>query len=98
MDVQDHAGVQDCNPCSTIWTLTPKCLLLMVHQCHPTHYHHITCDVYNLAFTRLDIVYVVQQVCLYMHDLRYIYLSVVKQILRYLHDTLDLGLYLIGLY
>jgi hypothetical protein len=29
-----------------------------------------------------------------MHDLRDIYLSVVKQILQYLHGTLDLGLYL----
>ncbi|GKA20832.1 ribonuclease H-like domain-containing protein [Tanacetum coccineum] len=36
----------------------------------------------------------VQQICLYMHDLREPHLAALKRILRYVHGTLDLGLHL----
>jgi hypothetical protein len=45
-----------------------------------------------LTFTRLDIAYVVQQVCLHMHDPRESHLTAMKCILRYLRDTPDYGL------
>ncbi|GJZ98902.1 ribonuclease H-like domain-containing protein [Tanacetum coccineum] len=49
-----------------------------------------------LPFTRPDLSYVVQQVCLYMHDPRYIrtLLTALKRILRYVRGTLDYGLQL----
>ncbi|GKE32950.1 ribonuclease H-like domain-containing protein [Tanacetum coccineum] len=47
-----------------------------------------------LTFTRPDISYVVQQVCLYMHDPREPYFSALKRILRYVRGTLDFGLQL----
>ncbi|GJV64199.1 ribonuclease H-like domain-containing protein [Tanacetum coccineum] len=47
-----------------------------------------------LTFTRPDISYVVQQVCLYMHDPRDPYFSALKRILRYVRGTLDFGLQL----
>jgi hypothetical protein len=45
-------------------------------------------------FTRHDIAYVVQQVCLHMHDPREPHLTAMKRILRYLCGTLDFGLLL----
>ena len=47
-----------------------------------------------LTFTRPDIAYAVQQVCLHMHDPREPHLVALKRILRYLQGTLDLGLLL----
>ncbi|GJU00431.1 ribonuclease H-like domain-containing protein [Tanacetum coccineum] len=47
-----------------------------------------------LSFTRPDLSYAVQQICLYMHDLREPHLVALKRILRYVKGTLDLGLHL----
>jgi hypothetical protein len=47
-----------------------------------------------LSFSRPDIAYAVQQVCLYMHDPREPHLNAVKRILRYLRGTIDYGLQL----
>jgi hypothetical protein len=47
-----------------------------------------------LTFTSQDIAYVVQQICLYMHDPREPHLMTLKRIMRYIHGTLDLGLHL----
>jgi hypothetical protein len=45
-----------------------------------------------LTFTRPDIAYAVQQVCLHMHDPRESHLTAMKRILRYLWGTPDYGL------
>ncbi|GKA72744.1 ribonuclease H-like domain-containing protein [Tanacetum coccineum] len=45
-----------------------------------------------LTFTRPNISYVVQQICLCMHDPREPHFSTLKRILRYVHGTLDHGL------
>ncbi|GJY72403.1 ribonuclease H-like domain-containing protein [Tanacetum coccineum] len=47
-----------------------------------------------LTFTRPDISYAVQQVCLHMHDPREPHYSDLKRILRYVCGTLDYGLQL----
>ncbi|GJZ28343.1 ribonuclease H-like domain-containing protein [Tanacetum coccineum] len=47
-----------------------------------------------LTFTRPDISYVVQQVCLFMHDPREPHFSALKRILRYVCGTLTSGLQL----
>nr|GEW64467.1 hypothetical protein [Tanacetum cinerariifolium] len=47
-----------------------------------------------LTFTRPDLSYVVQQVCLYMHDPRDPYFTALKHIRRYVLVTLDYGLQL----
>ncbi|GJT89223.1 zf-CCHC domain-containing protein [Tanacetum coccineum] len=45
-----------------------------------------------LTFTRPDISYAVQQVCLYMHDPRAPHFTALKRILRYVRGTLTFGL------
>nr|GEV32774.1 ribonuclease H-like domain-containing protein [Tanacetum cinerariifolium] len=60
----------------------------------PTLYRSLAGSLQYLTFTRRDITYVVQQVCLYMHDPREPHFSALKQILRYVQGTLDYGLQL----
>ncbi|GKG31920.1 ribonuclease H-like domain-containing protein, partial [Tanacetum coccineum] len=57
----------------------------------PTLYRSITGALQYLTFTRSDISYVVQQVCLYMHDPREPYYTALKRILRYVRGTIDHG-------
>ncbi|GJW50987.1 ribonuclease H-like domain-containing protein [Tanacetum coccineum] len=47
-----------------------------------------------LTFTRPDISYTVQRVCLYMHDPREPHFTALKRILRYIHGTVAFGLQL----
>nr|GEW39917.1 ribonuclease H-like domain-containing protein [Tanacetum cinerariifolium] len=60
----------------------------------PTLYRSLVGSLQYLAFTRPDITYVMQQVCLYMHDPREPHFFALKWILRYVHGTLDYGLQL----
>ncbi|GJZ49137.1 ribonuclease H-like domain-containing protein [Tanacetum coccineum] len=56
--------------------------------------HMVIGSLQYLTFTRPDISYAVQQVCLYMHDPREPHFSALKRILRYVRGTLDYGLQL----
>ncbi|GKB95483.1 ribonuclease H-like domain-containing protein, partial [Tanacetum coccineum] len=60
----------------------------------PTLYRSLTGGLQYLTFTRLDLSYAVQQVCLYMHDLREPHVAALKRILRYVQGTVDFGLQL----
>ncbi|XP_021749912.1 uncharacterized protein LOC110715633 [Chenopodium quinoa] len=60
----------------------------------PTLYRSLVGALQYLNFTRPDISYAVQQVCLYMHDPRKEYMHALRRILRYLQGTLQLGLHL----
>ncbi|GKB76330.1 ribonuclease H-like domain-containing protein, partial [Tanacetum coccineum] len=61
---------------------------------NPTLYRSLAGSLQCLTFTRLDISYAVQQMCLYMHDPREPHFSALKRILRYVRGTLDYGLQL----
>ncbi|GJU52944.1 ribonuclease H-like domain-containing protein [Tanacetum coccineum] len=63
----------------------PVCLIVNVSLAGALQY---------LTFTRPDISYAVQQVCLFMHDPREPHLSALKRILRYVRGTLSYGLQL----
>ncbi|GJZ02081.1 ribonuclease H-like domain-containing protein [Tanacetum coccineum] len=60
----------------------------------PTLYRSLAGSLQYLTFTRPDISYAVQQVCLYMHDPQKPHFSALKRILRYVRGTLDYGLQL----
>ena len=56
--------------------------------------HSLAGALQYLTFTRPDLTYAVQQVCLYMHDPRESHLGALKRLLRYVRGTVDLGLVL----
>nr|GEW50771.1 ribonuclease H-like domain-containing protein [Tanacetum cinerariifolium] len=60
----------------------------------PTLCRSLVGSLQDLTFTRSDISYAVQQVCLYMHDPREPHLSALKRHLRYIQGTLSYGLQL----
>ncbi|XP_012846428.1 PREDICTED: uncharacterized protein LOC105966421 [Erythranthe guttata] len=55
----------------------------------PTLYRSLAGALQYLTFTSTDICYVVQQVCLLMHDPREPHMAALKRILRYIRGTLD---------
>ncbi|GKC11356.1 ribonuclease H-like domain-containing protein [Tanacetum coccineum] len=60
----------------------------------PTLYRSLAGALQYLTFTRPDLSYAVQQLCLYMHDPREPHLNAMKRVLCYLRGTTDLGLQL----
>ncbi|GKE25183.1 ribonuclease H-like domain-containing protein [Tanacetum coccineum] len=57
-------------------------------------YRSLASSLQYLTFTRPDISYAIQHVCLYMYDPREPHFSTLKQVLRYVRSTLDYGLQL----
>jgi hypothetical protein len=57
-------------------------------------YRSLTGALQYLTFSRPDIAYVVQQVCLHMHTPQERHLTALKRILRYLRGSFDYGLLL----
>jgi hypothetical protein len=88
IDILDRAGMAECKPCTTPVDTTPKV------SANPSDYRSLAGALQYLTFTRPDIAYAVQQVCLYMHDPREPHLAALKRILRYIRGTLHLGLHL----
>jgi hypothetical protein len=60
----------------------------------PTAYRSLDGALEYLTFTRTDLTYVVQQICLHMHDPRESHLVALKCLLRYIRGTVDFGLVL----
>ena len=95
LDVLERAGMTDCKLCSTpVDTHAKVSSTAGAPVSDPTQYRSLVSVLQYLIFTRPDISYAVQQVCLYMHDPRDGHLSAVKRILRYLRGTLGHGLLL----
>ncbi|XP_021751857.1 uncharacterized protein LOC110717459 [Chenopodium quinoa] len=78
-------------------TRSPSYLLLSQEKYAHEILEHI-CSLASalqyLTFTRPDIAYAVQQVCLFMHDPRELHYEALKRILRYVQGIIDHGLHL----
>jgi hypothetical protein len=94
LDILDRAGMRDCKPCSTPVETHSKLSADGTPVTDPTHYRSIAGALQYLTFTRPDIAFAVQQVCLFMHDPREPHFTAMKRILRYLQGSHDLGLHL----
>jgi hypothetical protein len=95
LDILKRAVMADCKPCTTPADLQAK----LARDSGPpvedaSHFRSIAGALQYLIFTRPDIAYVVQQICLHMHDPQEPHLTVMKRILRYLQGTPDYGLLL----
>jgi hypothetical protein len=83
--------MSDCKPCSTSVDTQAKVSFDMgvAPISGLTAYRSLARALQYLTFTRPDIFYAVQQVCLHMHDPREPHLTAVKWILRFLQGTFD---------
>jgi len=94
VDILKGASMIDCKMCSTLVDTHTKVSAMdgapvgdptLSQSCRALQY---------FSFTRLDIAYAVQQVCLHMHDPPEPHLSAVKRIFCYLQGTLHYRLHL----
>ncbi|GJY62481.1 ribonuclease H-like domain-containing protein [Tanacetum coccineum] len=93
-EVLERAGMLTCNPCRTPVDTDSKLAAAGDPVSDPTLYRRLAGALQYLTFTRPDISYAVQQVCLFMHDPREPHFSALKRILRYVRGTLTSGLQL----
>ncbi|GKC38428.1 ribonuclease H-like domain-containing protein [Tanacetum coccineum] len=93
-EILERAGMVSCNPSRTPVDTEYK----LGDDGYPVSYlilyRSLAGSLQYLTFTRPDISYVVQQVCLFMHDPWEPHFSAFKRILRYVRDTSDYGLQL----
>ena len=92
LEILDRAGMTDCKPCTTPVDVNPKLSADGPPVSDPTYFRSLAGALQYLTFTRPDISYAVQQVCLHMHDPREPHLAALKRILRYVRGTLHMGL------
>ncbi|XP_071708404.1 uncharacterized mitochondrial protein AtMg00810-like [Rutidosis leptorrhynchoides] len=92
LDILDRADMSNYTPCSTPgdtqYKLGPNGPLVM----NPTLYRSLAGALQYLTFTRPDIMYVVQQLFLFMQDPREPHFNALKRVLRYIRGTVDNGL------
>lgn len=92
-DIITRASMSSCKPCATPVDLSAKLSASDGPLFHdPTLYRSLAGALQYLTFTRLDISYVVQQICLFMHDPRDPHFAFLKRIIRYLQGTIDYGI------
>nr|GEZ83673.1 ribonuclease H-like domain-containing protein [Tanacetum cinerariifolium] len=94
IEILEQAQMLNCNPCRTPIDTEKKLGSEGSSVTDPTLYRSLAGSLQYLTFTRLDLSYAVQQLCLYMHDPREPYLNAMKCVLRYLRGTTNLGLQL----
>ncbi|KAJ0877759.1 putative RNA-directed DNA polymerase [Helianthus annuus] len=92
-DIIHRANMASCKPCSTPADTSAKLSAdVGALLSDGSMYRSIAGALQYLTFTRPDISYAVQQVCLYMHAPREPHLAFMKRILRYLQGTIDYGI------
>ncbi|KAI3496112.1 hypothetical protein L1887_38462 [Cichorium endivia] len=93
-EILERANMLNCKPARTPADTSAKFDGTGPPVSDPTLYRSLAGALQYLTFTRPDITYAVQQVCLYMHDPREPHFTALKRILRYIRGTLDHGLQL----
>jgi hypothetical protein len=85
LDIIKRVPMADCKPCTTLVALQAKLTIVYGPPVQDaSQFQSIAGAFQYLIFTRPDITYVVQQICLHMHDPREPHLTAMKRILRYL--------------
>ncbi|GJU23625.1 ribonuclease H-like domain-containing protein [Tanacetum coccineum] len=94
LQLLEYAHMVNCNPSRTPVDTDSKLGLDSVPVQDPTLYHSLAGGLQYLTFTHPNLSYVVQQICLYMHNLRESHFDALKRILHYIQGTLEFGLHL----
>ncbi|GKC93103.1 ribonuclease H-like domain-containing protein [Tanacetum coccineum] len=94
VEILERTHMVNCNPSRTSVDTESKLGIDGDPVSDPTLYRSLTGSLQYLTFTRPDISYVVQQVCLYLHHPREPHFLALKRIMWYVRGTLDYGLQL----
>lgn len=95
-EIIECARMVNCKPCATPVDLKSKLSNKEGKPvANPTEYRSLAGALQYLTFTRPDIAYAVQQICLFMHDLGEPHLQALKRIVRYVQGTKSKGLQLL---
>jgi hypothetical protein len=85
LDILERTGMVYCKPISTPVDMHAKVSATFgPPAADPTQFRSLVGALQYLTFTRPDIAYAVQQICLHMHDPREPHLTAMKRVLRYL--------------
>lgn len=88
-----RAGMTECKPVSTPVDVNSKLSADSGARLqNATEYRSLAGALQYLTFTRPDIAYAVNQICLFMHDPREQHMSALRHILRYIKGTSSHGL------
>ncbi|XP_071722951.1 uncharacterized mitochondrial protein AtMg00810-like [Rutidosis leptorrhynchoides] len=94
IEILERADMASCHPCRTPVEPGAKLTTHGPPVQDPTLYRSLAGALQYLTFTRPDISYAVQQICLFMHDPCEQHLHALRRILQYIKGTTDLGLQL----
>ncbi|XP_071713061.1 uncharacterized mitochondrial protein AtMg00810-like [Rutidosis leptorrhynchoides] len=93
-EIIERAGMPTCHPCRTPVEPGAKLTSHGPSVKDPTLYRSLAGALQYLTFTRPDISYAVQEICLFMHDPHEQHIHALKRIIRYIQGTIELGLQL----
>ena len=94
-EIIERAGMSACKPSPTPVDTKSKLSASSELSCSdPSLYRSLAGALQYLTFTRPDISYAVQQICLFMHQPMDTHMQALKRIVRYVKGTLDHGLHL----
>jgi hypothetical protein len=94
-EIIERASMSSCKPVSTSVDTKAKLSGTSGNPYHdPSEYRSLAGALQYLTFTRPDISYAVQQVCLFMHDPRTQHMTALKRIIPYIKGTITHGLHL----
>ncbi|GJX49407.1 ribonuclease H-like domain-containing protein, partial [Tanacetum coccineum] len=88
LQLLERAHMVNCNPSRTPVDTDSNLGLDGVPVQDPTLYRSLAGGLQYLTFTRPDLSYAVQQICLYMHHPREPHFAALKRIMRYVQGTL----------
>ncbi|KAI3674945.1 hypothetical protein L2E82_51782 [Cichorium intybus] len=94
-DIISRANMENCNPVQTPLNTTGK----LSNDAgslidNPSTYRSLAGALQYLTFTRPDISYAVQQVCMHMHAPKTAHWDALKRIIRYIKGTVRMGLHM----
>nr|GEV00723.1 copia protein [Tanacetum cinerariifolium] len=94
-EIIERTGMSSCKPAHTSVDTSRKLSTSSGDTfLDPTYYCSLVGALQYLTFTRPDICYAVQQICLHMHDPRDGHMQALKRIIHYLQRTLSYGSHL----
>jgi histone deacetylase 1/2 len=97
LELLARASMLKCSPVTTPMSCSERLCSVdgdVLSSEEATHYRSLVGGLQYLTMTRLDLSFVVNKVCQYLHEPRTSHMSAVKHILRYVRYTIDSGLQL----